>query len=509
MPNREGLTDLSLWTRHRAVAYFTGKGIIFGADAELFPRKAVAPGKFAIYADTQPHPVVAVCGPDFDACANGVFDYVFVGRRLGDLTGDPREFLKECTKKLKLGGHLIVFSAMSSSQSQSFDPEKMKGIVGSIGSWVLKDTYIKNEHFLQIYKYQGRSQSGVTERKRTTKKRVCIARYGAMGDLIMITPLIHKLHDEGYEVTVNLSPYSAMVLQHNPYIDNIVIQERDAIPNHQLGLYWKEWESEYDKYINLSESIEGALLKVEGRRDFFTHKDWRHQVCNRNYFDYTMERGGYPDATGLRGELFFTRSEIKEAQHFREKFKDKYIIMWAMNGSSFHKRYGLFQPVMTSWLNQHPDALLMTVGDKTAQQFEFSHPRVFKASGLWPVRHSMCLTQFVDLVVGPETAITNAAGCYETPKVTLLSHSTHENLCKYWANDYCLAPDPAIAPCYPCHQLHYTQPSCPMSSIIENSSGDVLANGPACAMGAITGEVLQARLNEVYSLGPIRSMVKN
>lgn len=503
-----GLSTLSSWVRHRVVGYLTGKGIIYGADAEIFPRKAVAPEKFAIYGDIAPTPVVSFCDDNMDTLANGVFDYVFVGRRLARLKKEPKDLLREATKKLRLGGHLIVYTAITARdpvEKWLFTPEGMMELVGQLGSWVQKASYVRDGMLLQVFKYGGASERGVTLRKVTTKPRACIVRYGAMGDMIMVTPLIKQLYEDGYEVTLNISPYSAPVIKYNPYVSNIVLQERDAIPNHTLGEYWNEWKGDYDKYINLSESIEGTLLKVEGRREFFTSQAWREEKCNRNYFDFTMERGGYPDATGLRGELHFSKDELKEARWFRNKFAGKKLVLWALNGSSFHKKYGLFQPVMKDWLDANPDAVMVTVGDDRAREFELNHPRAVKAAGEWPIRTSLCLSQFVDVVVGPESVMTNAAGCYDVPKITLLSHSTHENLCKYWANDFCLAPNKAIAPCYPCHQLHYNLQSCPVTEIVAEG-GDVLAHGPICAMGAIEGGRVQARLKEVFDLGFNRQM---
>jgi hypothetical protein len=92
----------------------------------------------------------------------------------------------------------------------------------------------------------------------------------------------------------------------------------------------------------------------------------------------------------------------------------------------------------------------------------------------------------------------NVAACYDVPKITFLSHSSHENLCKNWTNDYCLAPNQAIAACYPCHQLHYTLESCPMAEMRNNDTKEVMANGPICTMGAIEGDRCLARLEEVY-----------
>jgi hypothetical protein len=106
--------------------------------------------------------------------------------------------------------------------------------------------------------------------------------------------------------------------------------------------------------------------------------------------------------------------------------------------------------------------------------------------------------KYANLVLGPETMMTNAAGSMGTPVITLLSHSTHEALCKHWgSNDYCLAPE--NTPCYPCFQLHYTRESCPSKQIISVETNEVLAEAPACALDGIKPERLITRMEEVYS----------
>ena len=70
----------------------------------------------------------------------------------------------------------------------------------------------------------------------------------------------------------------------------------------------------------------------------------------------------------------------------------------------------------------------------------------------------MIMAKYADLVIGPETGVLNAASCWDTPKIIFLSHSSEENLTKYWKNTTAMMPPDCE--CYPCHQLHYSD-CCP------------------------------------------------
>lgn len=482
----------SRWVRYRSIAYLRGKGLSFGVGPEpIYPKLAIDEGKFSLNVDIYRHPGVEVCGQDLSVIAKGSLDHVFVGNRLQQFS-NPQTMLANLVEKLREGGHIIIHTVGGSTSA-------LREALRAIGSWQEKDTYEREGQVLGIWKLLGKQRREVRAAKPRAAKRACICRYGAIGDMIMISPLIRKLHEDGYEVTMNITPYCAEVIKQNPFVANVVLQERDAIPNQDLGEYWKEWLQDYDKYINLSESIEGKLLKVEGRRDFFTTKAWRSERCGDvNYYDQTMRLGGYPDVKGTRGELFFSPTEEKAVKKLRDKFKDKFLILWALRGSSFHKQYPLLQHALGGWLDKHPDALALLAGAPQDAQLGFTHQQVINTCGQLPLREVFALTKYVDLVGGPETAITNAAGCFATPKLVLLSHSSRENLCKYWENDFSLEPEGV--PCYPCHQLHYTKESCPLVKLEVGGreAGDI----PACSVLGVTPERLQARLDEIYSARP-------
>ena len=100
---------------------------------------------------------------------------------------------------------------------------------------------------------------------------------------------------------------------------------------------------------------------------------------------------------------------------------------------------------------------MISVGDDVCMLMERPESaRYLPRAGKWKWRQTLTMAKHVDLVIGAETGVLNAAGCFDTPKITFLSHSKHENLCQYWKNDYCLAPEDTF--CHPCHILHYVHP---------------------------------------------------
>jgi len=489
---------LAKWVLFRSACYLGGEGVSFGEP--IVPHLAKMLGKSSINVDVVLTPHVDLVDDKLDIIRDGSLDHIFIGPRL-EIVPEPEKKLREYVRKLKIGGHLVIAQKINNPDKKAlvqFDSNSVRTMVGEVARWKAKDAYERDGVLLQIYrKIEGKK--GVEAAKPRAAKRACICRYGAMGDMVIITPLIRTLKEDGFEVTMNISPYALPILEHNPHVTNIVIQEREMIPNQELGAYWDEWKNDYDRYINLSESLEGRFLKVEGRRDFYTSQEWRRKTGEHNYYDYTMRAGGYPDKTGQRGELYFSNAERRGADKFFNKLKGKFIIVWALNGSSFHKVYSGIEVVIGKWLETHPDTIFITVGDRMAKLTEVNHPNLISMAGEWSVRDSMIAAcEYADLVIGPETMMTNVAGSMGIPTITLLSHSTHEALCKYWPKDYCLAPDVERAPCYPCFQLHYSRESCPIKQMV-SEKGELLAEAPACALDGIHFDRVLARIEEVYS----------
>lgn len=299
------------------------------------------------------------------------------------------------------------------------------------------------------------------------QKTALILRWGAFGDHVQSTPIIRALKQDGYHVTVHSSDRGLPIYKNNPFVDEIIQYVDDTVEQKDLEAYWKELGSYYDKFVNLSGIVEGRLLKSEAITDsgFRWSKERRHAECDHNYTESMLEHAGYTDFDRLRmrGDLFPTTEEEQRIGGFiHNKFKNKFVVLWSLSGSSFHKAYPWSEWVAMKFLNRHDDAYIITVGDEVCRILEWEHPRTLSRSGVFDIRTSLLLTKYVNLVVGTETGVLNAAGCFDTDKIVMLSHSTHENLTKHWLN---VVPLHANVGCYPCHQLHYTRRSCPCDKI--------------------------------------------
>lgn len=499
---------IETWLRYRAAGYMQGAGLAHGLDAPIYP----VPGFVREYGGVQaPASCVYVDTPEGGSrpwtnlwslapLAPRHADFVFVGPRLTQVD-DSEGFLSDTLRMLKTDGHALVWVPYSDTWNISSTIDAL----GALGRWRIKEALEHEGNCLVIAKrIPGRN--GIEYSAPPSDKRVCVVRYGAIGDMVMVTPLLRALHGEGYHVTVNGQTFGGAVdvIRHNPNVDNIVVHERNIIPMPELQGYWDLWASEYSRYINLSESIEGSLLKVEGRRDYFTPSALRRELCgNTNYYLRTLDRAGIKADVPPQGELYFSTAEAAWAKRWAKLHAGRFLVGWGLNGSSYHKMYAPLRDTLTRWLEAHPDATAVLLGADSAKFMQWDHPQVVKTAGELKLRESLSLLPHLSTYAGPESGLLNAAACFDIPKIALLSHSTPTNLTMGWANTITLEPDRTIAPCYPCHQMHYTRESCPIVQIgpdpLPPAPAGMLLAGPACAMGAIQPERIHAALDAHYA----------
>tara|TARA_R110002020_G_scaffold475930_1_gene714604 strand:+ start:497 stop:1579 length:1083 start_codon:yes stop_codon:yes gene_type:complete len=307
------------------------------------------------------------------------------------------------------------------------------------------------------------------------QKTVCIVRYGGMGDMIQVASLFPLLKEDGYRVCVNVSERGKEILESDPNVDELLVQETDQIPNDCLTEYWEEMSKCFDKFIQLSESIEKGLLlapqrlemirgekvRVEASPDYTLSKEEIHAKYNVNYMERTHDIAGLPHK--FLPKFYPTWNEMKRARSKRKKIKSKYLVLWVLSGSSVHKVYPWTDSVIARILSSNRDVSFVTVGDELCELLEVgweNEKRVITKSGKWSIRETLAFLDVCNVVVGPETGVLNAASTLKCHKTVMLSHSSHENLSKHWKNTTALGPDDYPDYCFPCHKMHYGFETC-------------------------------------------------
>ncbi len=321
-------------------------------------------------------------------------------------------------------------------------------------------------------------------------RTACVIRYGAYGDAVLCSPVFRQLKKDGYYVFFNCTEKSYEVQCKNPNVDCFMILDTNEVPPAELDAYWKKMEGAFSKVINLSGSIEESLLAVPWKPEYALPKEERHKLMNRNYTDETMAIAGYPDMKGEKSELFFKKREEDWAKAIRARYPG-FLVVYSLSGSSSHKTYPFADSVVQAIIDGIPEATVILVGEAGCKNIIDPHPRIIDLSGEVNIRKSFILTRIADLVITTETSVANAVGCFSTPKIVLLSHSSNENLTKYFEN--CHVVEPPVS-CFPCHKIHYTEKTCP-TKFWEVDGAKV--GGPVC-VALLRPELLLEKVELVY-----------
>jgi len=334
------------------------------------------------------------------------------------------------------------------------------------GGWDLVENQARNNDneysFFQVYEKLHAKTHLFSFDTPKPEKTAAVIRYGAFGDLLQASSVIAGLKKQGYHVTLFSSPPGSDVITHDPNIDKIILQQKDQVPNGNLIDFWRYWEKKFDKFVNLSESVEGSLLAMDGRAPSEWPQRVRHKMLNKNYLEFQHDLAGVPHDPQVN--FFETEEERKWVKAYKQKHCPGKVVLWALAGSSVHKVWAGMDTILARILVSFPDVKVILVGGPETAMLEAgweNEPRIIKTAGKWSIRQSLAFAKLgADLVIGPETGVLNSVACSETRKVVFLSHSTEENLTRDWKNTVAIHADSAVVDCYPCHILHYNWSKC-------------------------------------------------
>ena len=337
--------------------------------------------------------------------------------------------------------------------------------------WDLVQNQSRNEDdeysMLLIFKRILGKEQRQSWRKPKPEKTALVCRFGAFGDLMQSSSVWAGLKKQGYHVTLMSSRPGCSVVENDPNIDEHMILDTDQVPNANLGDFWRWQAKKYDKFVNLSESVEGTFLAMPGRTaDVAWTPALRHKYMNHNYVQHQHELAGLPHDPQIK---FYATAEEKAWARTQKARMGELVILWSLAGSSVHKTWSGLDAIIAAVMLNYPSAHVVLCGGPEGQILEAGwekEPRVHLTCGKWSIRQSLAFAQIADLVIGPETGVLNAVANEKMPKMVFLSHSTEENLTRDWENTVslfskatkCKGRGDNEAPA--CHQLHYGWDRC-------------------------------------------------
>lgn len=328
----------------------------------------------------------------------------------------------------------------------------------------------------------------------------CLARFGGLGDDLIVASALRPLKRLGYKVEMLTNHPHGCVYFNNPFIDKLTIVGDGHIPT---GEGWNKWfetrAKEYDLFVHLSHTCEGRHALNVGTAAFWWPQAYRRKLCAGSYLETVHDVVGVPHEFGPT--FFPTEEETARAMKTKEEVGGRYIA-WVISGSRVDKVHPYSGMAISRIIHEIGIPVVM-VGAGGAQ---FEHAKsisehIVRQNGTdkglhlalspensdpgghqhWGVRRSLTQVLAADLVISPDTGMAWAASMEPMPKVIMVSHASAENITKHWRNTITLHADPAEVPCWPCHRLHDTIETCtPMLD---------LGKAAAC-MGDISTELI-------------------
>lgn len=464
--------------------YLKGRGLDIGAGTfKVLPHAiSVDNGHHSIFGQ-QINPDVKIRDAQhLDIFATMSMDFVYSSHLLEHLV-DPAAALKEWWRVLKIHGYLVMYlphedlypkcgePGANPDHKHDLNEAKLFGWLKPLGGWDVEVCEQRNENeeysLLMVIKKRGDKRQAESYKNPKPEKTACVVRYGAFGDMMMAASVWAGLKKQGYHVTVFASPPGSDVITNDPNIDRLFLFDKDQVPNGDLGNFWDWHSKKYDKFVNLSESLEGTFLALPGRIQHTWPAAVRHRQMDYNYLQFAHELAGIEHKPDVK--FYATDEERKWAHKLHSKMGDGPIVMFSLAGSSVHKTWSGLDNILASVMVDFPTAHVILVGGPECKMLEAgweNEPRIHKTCGEWQMRQTLAFLSHVDLVIGSETGVLNAACCMDMYKVVLLSHSTETNLTRDWVNTASVWSKDTECPgrgkneAAACHQLHYGWVNC-------------------------------------------------
>ncbi len=238
------------------------------------------------------------------------------------------------------------------------------------------------------------------------QQKILVIRSGAMGDVLLATPIIRKLYqDRNGFCDIHIATRYSEIFNNNPYVSKI-IKPKDL----------KNLKEPYDLIINLDMALE------KNKAAHITHV----------YSFYAFGSQSKFESINLQAELFSTPQDVKKIVCFIKDFSKGYIVC--------HNRIDPSQPYRNVPLNDW-QTLLTSIANKTNKTIiqvgmpdmdvAITHPSIVDARGKFNLHELKELISHADLFLGTDAGPLHIAASTETPILsffTLAHHDTRKPL---------------------------------------------------------------------------------
>jgi len=203
--------------------------------------------------------LIARVGEKIEAARRGA-QFIFADRVLCEAK-DWRAVLEDWWASLSVGGCLILW--LPDCRHVDLAPGEAKLTLSDIEhaldhrtGWHLYEADLIDGFIYAVWRKHGGARQIKTP-WRKQNKHVLIARTGAHGDALMAASILPWLKDHGWTISFISKPVGCEILKCDPHIDELILLADGQVKEQELPYYWQAWEKRFDRFINLTYSIEG------------------------------------------------------------------------------------------------------------------------------------------------------------------------------------------------------------------------------------------------------------
>ena len=300
-----------------------------------------------------------------------------------------------------------------------------------------------------ILRFFGTKKQNENEFELPKIKSALFFRYDRIGDMIITTPVFRelKLNFPKIKITVLASKINHEVLANNPFIDEIVLNDKHNFFSDLLKLL-KLRKKNFDLCFELDHSvIPHAILRlkiINPKKIISVKKNGRYGIKGSDLTLYDIYTDK-PNNEHLRNillltlsplninpisnnyDLFLSNNQIEYAKKFRAKFSQKFLIGINLSGAVKGKKikFSLLNQLCTSLFSYDNNIQILILTTPTEHQYvnqKLKKMRLDFVSIAYKTETILDVSALIselDLVITPDTSIVHIASAFDIAVVSI------------------------------------------------------------------------------------------